>query len=182
MPFYIKGDGNWVRLTGPTDIRDDDRQCLASVYPNQKDPDQLTLCLPEDVTVIAISERRDVVFPGQEDLINRDDIVIYNLHTGEMIAAVIHSNEPIEGYDKEGKQFPRRKGEKMKARELAENAWFKWLSGWRVWQRLPGPVETVEGQECVPVRPLQPTANEPGYYIPADDKVELFKEKSIRLA
>lgn len=70
----------------------------------------------------------------------------------------------------------------MKARELTKNAWFKWPPDWRVFQRLPGSINIIEGKECVPVRPLQPTANMPGGYIPADDKVELFRERSIRLA
>jgi hypothetical protein len=70
----------------------------------------------------------------------------------------------------------------MKARELAENAWFKWPPDWRVFQRLPGPVKVVEGQEVIPIRPIQPTANQPSGCIPADDEVELFKERSIRIA
>ncbi len=70
----------------------------------------------------------------------------------------------------------------MKARELAENVWFKWPPDWRVFQRLPRPVKIIEGKECVPVRPIQPTAMMPGGYIPADDEVVLFKATSIRLA
>lgn len=70
----------------------------------------------------------------------------------------------------------------MKARELVENTWFKWPPDWRIFQRLPGPVKVIEGNECVPVRPLQPTANMPGGYILANDEVELFKGRSIRLA
>ncbi len=70
----------------------------------------------------------------------------------------------------------------MKARELDENSWFKWPPDWRVWQRLLGPIKFIEGKECIPVRPLQPTANMPGGYIPANDTVTLFKDRSIRLA
>lgn len=99
MPFYIKKseDGNWARLSSHTDIRNDKGKLLAIVYPGREDPDQLRISIPENVTVVAISERQDVVFPGQEGLINRDDVVIYNLHTAEITVAVIHSNEPIEG-------------------------------------------------------------------------------------
>lgn len=70
----------------------------------------------------------------------------------------------------------------MKARELTENAWFRLLGDWRIWHRLPGPIQIFEGQECVIARPLQPTINQPRYYIFVDDEVELFKEKSFRLA
>jgi len=97
MPFYVKGDGNWVRLTKPTDIRDDKRRCLASVYLDQEDPDQLTFSIPENIVVVGVTERQDIFLPGKKGLVNRDDVVIYNLLTGEMIVAVIHSNEPIEG-------------------------------------------------------------------------------------
>ena len=69
----------------------------------------------------------------------------------------------------------------MKARELAENVWFKWPPDRRILQRLPGPVELIEGKEGIPVKPLQPTGVMTGFYIPADDEVVLFKEQSIRL-
>lgn len=70
----------------------------------------------------------------------------------------------------------------MIARELAENAWFRRSGDWRVWRRLPGPIRIIEGQEGVLVRPIQPTVNQPDGYIPAEDEVKLFQEKSIRLA
>ena len=100
MPFYIKNDdGNWARFSSPTDIRNDKGRLLASVYPGQEDLDQLRIFIPKDVAAIAISERRDVVFPGQEGLINRDDVVIFDTSQGGnlIVVAVIHSNEPIEG-------------------------------------------------------------------------------------
>ncbi|MEK7542787.1 MAG: hypothetical protein AAB503_00580 [Patescibacteria group bacterium] len=69
----------------------------------------------------------------------------------------------------------------MKAEELKPNSWFKWVGDWRVFQCLPGEIIILEGKRAVPVKPLQPTVNIPGGYIPADDEVTLFKESFIRL-
>lgn len=69
----------------------------------------------------------------------------------------------------------------MKARELTENQWFKWNGDWRVFQRLPGAIKVIEGKECIPAQPLQPTMNMAGAYIPADDEVAIYKEKLIKL-
>ena len=72
----------------------------------------------------------------------------------------------------------------MKARELAENDWFRLPDDWRIFERLPGPIKPIQDEEeCVPVRPLQPTANMLGVYIPANDDVEpCKKQNSLRLA
>lgn len=69
----------------------------------------------------------------------------------------------------------------MKARELAEHDWFRWEDDWRVFARLPGELKVIDGRECIPVRPLQPTANMPGGYIPADDEAIPYKASSLKL-
>ena len=70
----------------------------------------------------------------------------------------------------------------MRARELTSGDWFRWNGDWRIFSRLPGETRVVEGRECVPARPLQPTANMPGGYIPAEEEVVVFREKSLRLS
>jgi len=70
----------------------------------------------------------------------------------------------------------------MKADKLKEHDWFKRPpDNQRVFARLPGGSEIVDGKECVLVKPLQPTAMMPGFYMPADTEVELVEYKILRL-
>ena len=92
MPFYFKVDGNWTKLTGPKDIRDKKGRALISLYPHD-DPEQVDVAVL-DRRVIVTTERMDIIFPGEQTLVNRDDIFIQDLTTGE-IRVVIHSDKPM---------------------------------------------------------------------------------------
>ena len=93
MPFYFKVDGSWTKLTGPTDIHDEEGRALIGLYPSYNDPGKVNVAIL-DRGVIVTTERMDIIFPGEQRLVNRDDIFIKNLTTGE-IRAVIHSEKPI---------------------------------------------------------------------------------------
>jgi len=70
----------------------------------------------------------------------------------------------------------------MKAADLTKNSWFTRPPDiHRVFMRLPGPIGIVDGKECVPVKPLQPTAMMPGFYLPSDTEVVLHEYKVLRL-
>jgi hypothetical protein len=70
----------------------------------------------------------------------------------------------------------------MIAKDLKPTQWFKMRGDYRVWKRLDGPAEIVEGVEAVPVKPLQPTDMMPGCYIPIKEEVFPYKEKFLRLS
>ena len=96
MPFYYKLGDSWVRLHIPQDIRNGNGECLISIYPEDySDLEQVSVSVPEKSSIIVITERLDRIFPGQTKTVNRDDIFIYELRNGEIIA-VIHSESPIE--------------------------------------------------------------------------------------
>jgi hypothetical protein len=97
MPFYVQKGKDWARLHVhiPTDIRDDRGELLVSIDPaDPDDAEKVYVEVPWHVNVLVTTERRDRIFPGQREVVNRDNIFIRNLVTGEMFA-IIHSEKPI---------------------------------------------------------------------------------------
>lgn len=93
MPFYFKKDENWVMIKGPIDIRTDEGKALVSVY-HTEDPEKLSIDVHHNADVVVTTGRKDRFYPGQTILVNRDDIFIEDLNTGEK-RAIIHSKTPI---------------------------------------------------------------------------------------
>lgn len=93
MPFYCKKDESLVVLKGPTDVHDKKGRTLVSLYP-QKDPEQVMIDVPPDTRVVAVTERDQIFLPGENGIVNRDDIFIKDLSSG-FRTAVLHSEKPV---------------------------------------------------------------------------------------
>ena len=90
----IKPLNSWKEVKGPIDMRDEEGRELISVLPHNTDPGQTTVAIPSTINVIVTTESMERIFPGQELLVNRDDIFYIDLTTGQ-VRVIIHSEEPI---------------------------------------------------------------------------------------
>ncbi len=96
MPFYQKEGTSYVRVQGPTDIKDQKGGLLCSLMPDIEDPEKLTVKPVAEQVILIRTEKGYVSLYGQTHEINRDDFFIQNLNsrTAE-IKVVIHSEKPM---------------------------------------------------------------------------------------